>query len=324
MTTRSAVLSILYEHPDWFRPLFRELERRSVPYDAIHADDFDLDGNIDRFRGTLFFNRISPSAWRRERGAAIAIARDLLAFLEHSGVDTVNGARTFAFETSKASQTLLLEQLGIRTPRTIVVLRPERLVAASRKLAFPLIVKPNVGGSGAGIRKFDQVDELIAAVEREEIDRGYDGSVLLQEYHAPRGHRIHRVETLGAKFLYGITIHLGDQQGFDLCPADICRTTSGDAIASAACPVESVKRGLTVENLNPTTRVIETVERIARAAALDVGGIEFLESDRDGAIYYYDINALSNFVADAPRVVGFDPTERLVDALVDRLGWRAA
>ncbi len=37
--------------------------------------------------------------------------------------------------------------------------------------------------------------------------------------------------------------------------------------------------------------------------------------DRDGTLMYYDINALSNFVADAPRIVGFDPHVRLVDFL---------
>ena len=41
---------------------------------------------------------------------------------------------------------------------------------------------------------------------------------------------------------------------------------------------------------------------------------------RDGKPYFYDINALSNFVADARNVVGFDPFERLVDYLVERAG----
>jgi hypothetical protein len=40
--------------------------------------------------------------------------------------------------------------------------------------------------------------------------------------------------------------------------------------------------------------------------------------DRDGSIVYYDINALSNFVADAVNVVGFDPFGRLVDYLEKR------
>ena len=42
-------------------------------------------------------------------------------------------------------------------------------------------------------------------------------------------------------------------------------------------------------------------------------------NDRDGQIYYYDINPLSNFVADAPQVVGFDPTAKFVDFLAARL-----
>jgi hypothetical protein len=50
-----------------------------------------------------------------------------------------------------------------------------------------------------------------------------------------------------------------------------------------------------------------------------VGGIEYLVDDRDGNIYYYDINALSNFVADAPRVIGFDPVQNLADFLEEEL-----
>ena len=39
-------------------------------------------------------------------------------------------------------------------------------------------------------------------------------------------------------------------------------------------------------------------------------------------MYFYDINALSNFVTDAPTLVGFDPFVRLVDFLERR--WSAA
>jgi hypothetical protein len=38
----------------------------------------------------------------------------------------------------------------------------------------------------------------------------------------------------------------------------------------------------------------------------------------------YDVNALSNFVADAPSVVGFDPWLDLVDYLEGRLAGRPA
>jgi hypothetical protein len=108
------------------------------------------------------------------------------------------------------------------------------------------------------------------------------------------------------------------------CRFDPARPTStnleGDALKSAACPEGLQKAGLSVERFDPPPWIIDAVERIAVAARIDVGGIEYLESERDGRLYFYDINALSNFVADPVRVVGFNPTERLVDALVARAG----
>ena len=70
-----------------------------------------------------------------------------------------------------------------------------------------------------------------------------------------------------------------------------------------------------MEAYEPPSDVIRAVERIVRTAEIDVGGVEYIIDDRDGSLLYYDINALSNFVADATRVVGFDPHARLVDFL---------
>jgi hypothetical protein len=52
-------------------------------------------------------------------------------------------------------------------------------------------------------------------------------------------------------------------------------------------------------------------------SGIELGGVEYMTDDRDGQRYYYDINALSNFVADGPRVIGFDPFAKLVDWLED-------
>jgi hypothetical protein len=56
---------------------------------------------------------------------------------------------------------------------------------------------------------------------------------------------------------------------------------------------------------------------IAREAGLDLGGIEYLVNDRDGHTYFYDVNALSNFVTDAERILGFNPYKVLVDFIGD-------
>ena len=73
-----------------------------------------------------------------------------------------------------------------------------------------------------------------------------------------------------------------------------------------------------IENVTPPREVIETVEKIMQTAGIEVGGIEYLVSDKDGKIYYYDINALSNFVDDAQNMIGFDPWPLMVDFILDR------
>lgn len=313
-------IAIFYEHPHWFEPLFAELARREISHVKLDAARHGFDPASDEEDFSLVFNRMSPSAWKRGRGEAIVHTRDYLAHLESRGVPVFNGSRVFAFETSKALQVSLLEGLRLPAPRTRAVNHPSLLLRAARELHFPLVVKPNVGGSGAGIVRFDGLLELASAVDAGRISGGFDGTLLLQEFHPPLGSAIVRVETLEGRYLYGIRIHLAEGAGFDLCPADVCKTVDGEDLVSAACPVGAAKAGLTVEAFEPPAEVIRQVERIAQAAGLDVGGIEYLESARDGRLYFYDINALSNFVADPVRVVGFDPTERLVDALIARAG----
>jgi glutathione synthase/RimK-type ligase-like ATP-grasp enzyme len=320
----SRPIAIFYEHPHWFEPLFAELEDRGIPYARVDAARHVFDPGRTEDAFSLVFNRMSPSAWKRGNGAAIFSTRDYLAHLESRDVQVFNGSRCFALETSKALQVSLLQKLRLPVPRTRVVNDLSLLPRAARDLDFPLVVKPNIGGSGAGIVRFDGWLELIAAIESGRVTAGLDGTLLLQEYHAPRGSSIVRVETLEGRFLYGIRIHLADGAGFDLCPADVCKTVDGKDLVSAACPVGAAKEGLTVESYTPPPDVVRQVERIARAADLDVGGIEYLESARDGRLYFYDINALSNFVADPRRVVGFNPTEKLVDALVARAGLEEA
>lgn len=321
-------IAIYYEHPQWFRPLFHELDRRELPYVRIEAGQHRFDPAEPPRNGSrpaLLFNRMSPSAWKRGRASAIFYTHDYLAHVEREGVAVFNGTAAYRLETSKALQLSLLASLGLPAPRTRVVNHPAQLPEAAEGLTFPLIVKPNIGGSGAGIRRFDDYRSLVAAAEDPELAASsVDGILLLQEYHPPRGQSIVRVETLEHRYLYGIRVHLGEGAGFDLCPADVCKTTDGRELVSAACPADAVKRGLSVEAYEPPLEIIETVERIAAASRIDVGGIEYLESERDGGIYFYDINALSNFVAQPEAVVGFDPTARLVDALVARIERRAA
>ena len=126
---------------------------------------------------------------------------------------------------------------------------------------------------------------------------------------------------LGGKFLYAIKVFTTGES-FNLCPADICQRSDGVELVRSACPIDAPKTGLKVEGFTPPAEVIAACERIMQTAQIDVGGIEYMVDDRDGRLAYYDINALSNFVADAVNVVGFDPFKRLVDFLEKKAGIR--
>ncbi len=310
--TTDRPIAVYYEHPDWFRPLFAELTRRGVPHVRMLAPDHVFDP-AQAAPFALVFNRMSPSAYTRGHGDAVFYTLAFLAYLERRGVRVVNGYRAFATETSKALQLALLERLGLAYPRARVIHHPAQAPRVAADLRFPVVVKPNIGGSGAGVRRFDTVGDLADAA-RNGLALGPDGTALVQEFLPAADASIVRVEVLGGRFLYAIRIHApGDS--FNLCPADACRRADGLELERTACPVDAPRNGMTVECETPPAEVVAEVERVMAAAGIDVGGVEYLVDARDGRRYYYDVNALSNFVADAPRVVGFDPVERLVDYL---------
>jgi biotin carboxylase len=308
-------IGIYYEHPDWFRPLFQELDRRGTPYEKINADGHAFDpGSDDVTRFALVFNRMSPSAYLRGRAHTILYTQQYLAHLEQQGVRVINGTRAFRIETSKAQQLSLLSSLGLPYPRARVINHGGAAPAAAADVRFPVVVKANIGGSGAGIIRFDTQGDLERAAAEDRIELGIDRTALVQEYIPSRGGHITRVEVLDGKYLYAIRV-FSSGDTFNLCPADICRDKDGAELSRGACPADAPKNNLRVEGYTPPADVIADVERIMQAAGIEIGGVEYIVDDRDGQRYYYDINALSNFVADAPRVIGFDPFVRLADFL---------
>jgi hypothetical protein len=307
-------IAIYYEHPEWFRALFEELDRRRVPYVRIDASRHQYDPSASENDCALFFNRMSASAYLRDHGNAIFYTRNYLEHLERKGVRVINGSASFAIETSKALQLNLFESLGLAYPRTRIINDADEAVKAARDLRFPVVVKPNIGGRGAGIVRYDTREALERAVEEGRIDLGVDSTALVQEFSPARDGHITRVETLNGKYLYAIKVFTTGEN-FNLCPAEICQIEDGVSAIGEVCLVDAPKSGLKVERCEPPMEVIESVERIAAEAKMDMGGIEYIIDDRDGRLMFYDINALSNFVADAVNILGFDPHARLVDFL---------
>ncbi|MGE5563904.1 MAG: ATP-grasp domain-containing protein [Bacillota bacterium] len=306
----SAQLAVLYEHPLWFQPLFAALDRRGMRYEAIQLAGHGFDPAGRDVPAPLVLSRVAQSSFLRDPEHPIFYAEALLEHWERCGARVVNGAEVLAIDSSKARQMSLITSLGYAIPETRVVHRAKDLMAAAEGMTYPLLVKANIGGSGAGIVRYSSAEELRAAVEDRMVPQSVDQVLLIQDYVPPRGGTILRLETLGGNFLYAIEVESrGDS--FDLCPADACVAQPGRA-------------AIRMRAVTPAPQLIEAAERIARAARLDLGGIEVVIDDRDGTPRFYDINAMSNFVADPLNVLGWDPHDRLIDYLQTLIEEKAA
>jgi hypothetical protein len=124
--------------------------------------------------------------------------------------------------------------------------------------------------------------------------------VLVQEYVPARDARVIRCEVLDGKLLYALALD-GAGSTFDLCPADVCMVD---------------KPTITISEFKPSAEITRSIERVAVMSGLDVGGIEYMIDDRDGRPKFYDLNAMSNFVAKPLEVLGWDPHDNLVDYLL--------
>jgi glutathione synthase/RimK-type ligase-like ATP-grasp enzyme len=298
-------LAVYFEHPRWFERLWTALDRRGVAYIKLEAAGHSF-GLEDSPPAPVVLNRMAMSAPQRS-GAThpLFYTAALLDHWERAGARVVNGSKPFGYDLSKARQLALFRSLGLAVPETRVVHRGQDAPAVAAGLRFPVLVKVNIGGSGSGIERFDSAEALAEAAGR--LAMGVDGVALVQEAAPKRGDTITRLETLGGRFLYAIEVRV-EAETFDLCPADVCIVGSP----------------ITITRAEPAPELIAAAERVAQAAGLDVGGIETLIDDRDGTARFFDFNGMSNFVADAPNLLGFDPHERLVDFLLTQVQTRKA
>ncbi len=293
-------LALLYEHPQWLAPVLKTLDRRGIGYKAIRADGHSFDPADPTPPAPLIFNRIAMSSFLREPDHPIFYAQAVMAHWRAGGARIINGGGIMGIDASKARQLSLMASLGLGVPATRVVHRRADMAEAAASLRFPIVIKANIGGSGAGILRYDSLEQLREFAADGLVPDSIDRVWLIQEYVPVRGNTITRLETMAGKFLYAIDVDGGG--GFDLCPADACLTAPGKA---------TVK----ISRADPAPELIEAAERISKAADMDIGGIEVMIDDRDGTARFYDINGFSNFVANPLDVLGWDPHENLVDWL---------
>jgi hypothetical protein len=308
-------IHVLHENPAWLPPLAEAFDRNNLPWTEwfMHEGTFDLASPPPP---GVFYNRMSASSHTRDHRYAAELTAAVLAWLTRWGRRVVNGSGALDLEISKVRQYAALERHGIATPRTVLVAGHGNIVPAAQRHFpdQPVILKPNRGGKGLGVRLFASSDSLATFVGSEAWQPPVDGLTLLQEYvRAPRP-VITRAEFVGGRFLYAVEVDTSD--GFELCPADAC------VIGDANCPVgngvgDGVAGGVReaprggkftiIGGIPDTLRV--RLERFLAGAGIEVAGIEFI-SDDAGRTLVYDVNTNTNYNPDAEHRAGRAGTAR--------------
>jgi glutathione synthase/RimK-type ligase-like ATP-grasp enzyme len=307
-------LVVLFEHPEWQKPLFAALEGRGVRFGS-----YDLkQGAFDPAalpEAPLYFNQASPSAYLRGNTRAVPLALALMRSLEVGGARVLNGPRAFSLELSKSAQVALMQRLAIAHPTTLVFNDVDTALTHWGD-RWPALLKPEQGGSGARMYLLYSGAELQRLL-REHPDTWLpDNLLLLQEYVPVDPERgIVRMEFLGGELLYAMRVI--SHGSFNLCPSEVCNPQTGDP----HCAVTGARPVAPVE-FHPYPEIpavaVEAGKKLMDAGGLDVGGVEYLEA-ADNRLIFYDVNANSNLRAPVARAFGFDPFERVVDFLLAQL-----
>src|SRR6202790_4129057 len=227
-------IHVIHENPAWLEPLARALDSAALPWRDWFLDRGVFDLSQPPPEG-VFYNRMSASSHTRDHRYAAELTASVLAWLARHGRRIVNGPRALDLEISKTRQYAALEAAGIATPKTVLVAGKDMLIDAAHQHFSdnPVILKPNRGGKGLGVRLFHTAEALGAYVAGADYEPPVDGLHLLQQsvrapVACPEGALIPRAEFIGGRFLYAVEVDTSE--GFELCPADQC------AIEDAFCP----------------------------------------------------------------------------------------
>src|SRR5215467_11001308 len=140
-------LVVLFEHPEWQKPLWAALDRRGIRYTAIDLKRAAFDPDAVP-ASPLYFNQASPSAYVRGNTRAVPLALSFMRSLELGGARVLNGSHAFALELSKSAQAALMHRLGIDHPRTLAFNDVDAALALWSH-PWPALLKQEQGGSGA-------------------------------------------------------------------------------------------------------------------------------------------------------------------------------
>lgn len=208
---------------------------------------------------------------------------DALQRLERLGVPVLNPARAIERTVDKFLTSALLEDAGLRTPRTVVAERFDDAMAAFHAMG-DVIVKPLFGSNGRGLVRVDDEEIAYRVFRALELER----AVYYVQQALPHEGRDLRVFVLGGRVL-----------------AAMWRSADGWRT--------NIARGGRGEKADLPPACVELSISAARAVGADYAGVDLLPT-ADGDVHVLEVNGIPGWrgLQDA---TGVDVAAALVDHL---------
>ena len=218
-------IGIYYEHPDWFKPLFAELIG-VVAWERIDADRHRYDPT--RRRRDAVWPGVQPHepvgiparAWSQYSLHA-ALPRP-------SRTDRRAGGQRRAGVPARDLEGAAVVAVEIAQPAVpggAGNQSPVGSAAAAVGLRFPIVVKANIGGSGAGIVRFDAPEDLQRAVDEGRVELGSTNGAG-SGIRSGTGRAHHARGMLGGKYLYAINVYSSGEASISAPPTSASRRTA--------------------------------------------------------------------------------------------------
>ncbi|MBH67269.1 MAG: alpha-L-glutamate ligase [Rhodospirillaceae bacterium] len=292
---------VIHENPNWLTPFSKAFHFRNEKFADWNLISRSIDLSSNPPEG-IFYNRMSASAHSRGHRYSPELAGILIGWLEDNNRRVINSTRALQLEISKAAQLTALASYDIPVPRTITANTNDEVLNAVRKFSpRPVILKPNRGGKGLGVRLFHDtsiIEELLLA---KAIEKSVDGVTLVQEYIAPYDGSITRAEFIGGEFLYAVKVDT--RNGFELCPADYCGVEDE----------KSARKFEIIRSIPVSLR--DRLKAFLKHNNIEVAGVEFV-TDQNGNDLVFDVNTNTNYNDAAEKVAGVNAPLALVDFLI--------
>jgi hypothetical protein len=272
-----AILAAKEDHSaSWNVPLVAALEKENLRVSYLDATNLSwtLD-SVPPFK--CLINRARDST----TGSNSKTIASYLRFVESKGIRVFNGCHPFTIANSKANQLLALDTLGFPFPRSYTVSSIEQVITVSATLQFPLLLKPDEGGMGAGIQKFATSEDLTSYCQAPENVSKHGSSLwVLQEYYRPENDQINRVWFLGTSIHCAIQAPVPFEE----------KPKTSECFNSCVCTLQRRPKPPSAASI--PDHIHKQILSIINHCNADFGSIEYLVNST-GAHYFFDINMLS-------------------------------